>query len=276
MRNLAPSFALAGLMIVGMIPSFAASAAEEGAVPPKEEPPAAAPASPNPLTANVGLFSQYIFRGITYTREKPAIQGGFDYVDPSGWYVGFWGSNVSNVAINNASAETDPYGGYTGSIGDFTYDIGLLQFYYAGGKYNVSGESYNTLELYAGLTYKFVNIKYSHELTDYFGFNDRSVAQDFGLTPNGDSKGSHYLEANLNFDLGQGFSLGLHAGRQTVKHYEQFNFTDYKIGISKDLGSGYLASMAYIDTNANKTLYTDVHGLDTGRAKWLVSIKRTF
>lgn len=245
-----------------------AHAAEESAA--SETPP------PYTFTTNVGLYSQYIFRGVTYTRERPALQGGADFVHSSGFYVGFWGSNVADTAINNASLEMDFYGGYTGSVGDVSYDLGLLQFYYPGGKYNVSEESYNTLEAYAGVTWKFLNIKYSHELTDYFGFNDSSVTQDFGLAGNGHSRGSHYLEANLNFELPAGFSLGLHAGHQTVRHYEDFNFTDWKVGVNKDFGGGWLGSVAYVDTNARSNLYTDIHGLDTGRSKWLASIKRTF
>ena len=63
-------------------------------------PPAAAPApapAPEPdftFTSNVGLFSQYVFRGISQTNEKPAIQGGFDLGHKSGLYVGTWASNI--------------------------------------------------------------------------------------------------------------------------------------------------------------------------------------
>ena len=46
----------------------------------------AADASPHTFTGNVGLFSQYIFRGLTQTNEKAAIQGGFDYSHSSGFY----------------------------------------------------------------------------------------------------------------------------------------------------------------------------------------------
>src|ERR1700751_3732521 len=65
------------------------------------QPPApAAPAAPPPapeqtLTANVGFFSEYVFRGIEQTGGKPAVQGGFDYTHPSGFYVGTWASNIS-------------------------------------------------------------------------------------------------------------------------------------------------------------------------------------
>ena len=47
------------------------------------------------FTGNVGLFSQYVFRGISQTNEKPALQGGFDLGHKSGFYVGTWASNIS-------------------------------------------------------------------------------------------------------------------------------------------------------------------------------------
>ncbi|MBC7207835.1 MAG: hypothetical protein H5U27_15155, partial [Methyloversatilis sp.] len=86
------------------------------------------------ISANVGLFSQYIFRGISYTQEKPAVQGGFDLAHASGAYLGVWGTNVSDLALSNATGEIDVYGGYAKTVGDFTFDVGFLQFIFPGGK----------------------------------------------------------------------------------------------------------------------------------------------
>ena len=62
----------------------------------RRRPACAAPPAPDyTLTANVGLFSQYIFRGIAQTAGKPAVQGGFDWAHSSGFYLGTWGSNIS-------------------------------------------------------------------------------------------------------------------------------------------------------------------------------------
>src|SRR5688572_17036529 len=51
--------------------------------------------SPHTLSANVGLSSQYVFRGLTQTHQEPAIQGGFDYAHAGGFYAGTWLSNIS-------------------------------------------------------------------------------------------------------------------------------------------------------------------------------------
>ena len=80
---------------------------------------APAPAKVEPeytLTGNVGLFSQYVFRGISQTDEDPAVQGGIDFAHKSGIYLGTWASNVSWLSDGNpdvsASMEWDFYGGY--------------------------------------------------------------------------------------------------------------------------------------------------------------------
>ena len=46
------------------------------------------------FSANVGLYTDYIFRGYTQTQNEPAIQGGFDVEHSSGLYAGTWASNV--------------------------------------------------------------------------------------------------------------------------------------------------------------------------------------
>ena len=72
-----------------------------------------------PFTANVGVVSDYLFRGISQTKGAPAIQGGFDYSHSSGLYAGTWLSSVSwysdTVAGASKSVEFDVYGGYKGA-----------------------------------------------------------------------------------------------------------------------------------------------------------------
>jgi uncharacterized protein (TIGR02001 family) len=106
-----------------------------------------------PLTANIGVFTDYRYRGISQTRLKPAIQGGVDYAAANGLYVGVWASNIKWIKDGggDASVEIDLYGGYKGEIQkDFTYDIGFLTYQYPGHKLPTSP---NTNEIYGALTY---------------------------------------------------------------------------------------------------------------------------
>lgn len=252
------ALALAGTAAAAAAPAFA----QEAAV---------AAASPYTLTSNVGLVSQYVFRGVSYTQEKPAIQGGADLAHESGFYVGIWGSPISPKAIQNANGEIDLYGGYARQFGDFGVDVGLLQFLFPGGRYDGSGEDYETLEASVALSWRFVTLKLSQTLGDYFGFNDAS----FGADGNGRSRGSRYLMLGLAHDFGQGWSLSGHVGRQTVRRYGDYDFSDFRIAVAKDLGAGWSADLAWLGTNADSALYT-IDGVDTGRRKFVASVVRSF
>src|SRR5690606_34110216 len=91
----------------------------------------ASSASPHSLSANFSLVSDYRFRGISQTDKKPGIQGGFDYSHASGFYVGNWNASVTTDSYNGgAGLEMDFYAGFKPTYKDFTFDIGVLQYYY--------------------------------------------------------------------------------------------------------------------------------------------------
>lgn len=219
----------------------------------------------SPITANVTLASEYVYRGISQTREKLALQGGFDYAHASGLYAGVWGSNISWLEDLDAGAsnsmELDMYAGYKGKVSeDFSYDVGYLRYEYPG-SYPAGFVSPNTDELYVAGTYKMFTLKYSHSISNLFGITD--------------SKGSGYLDASANFDLGSGFSLGLHAGHQKIKNHSDLSYTDYKIGVTKDFGGGLSVTGAYIDTNANDSLYT-VKDTKLADSRFVLSVTKAF
>ena len=146
----------------------------------------AAESSPHTLTGNVGLFSQYIFRGLTQTDKEAALQGGFDYAHSSGIYLGTWGSNVSWLRdfgsySSGGSLELDFYGGYKGTIGksDFGYDVGFLQYWYPGTVAPGANKA-DTLEVYGALSWKWLSAKLSYAISDkVFGVANADGGQGF-------------------------------------------------------------------------------------------------
>jgi len=237
---------------------------------------AAAPEVVSPWSSSVGLYSQYVSRGVSYTSERLALQATTQYTFPSGGYLGFWVSNVSNDTIHNGHFESDPYGGYTNTIGDVTYDVGLWRWTFINAFETNSHQKYDTLEAYFGVTWKILNLKYWREISDYFGVNALAAGPDLGMTPNGSSKGSQYLEGNVNLELPAGYTLILHAGRQEVANYKFYSFNEYRIELDKDLGDNYLVSLAYGDTSANPLAYADTKGINGGRGKLIAFIKKSF
>lgn len=231
-------------------------------------------ASEHTVTSNIGVVSDYRYRGISQTNGKPALQGGFDYAHSSGFYAGFWASNVSWLhdggggAVSN-SLETDFYGGYKGKAGPIDFDGGVLQYYYPG-TYPGSGYTKpHTTELYISGTYSVFTLKYSHAVTNLFGFPD--------------SKNAGYLDGEAKFDLGSGYTLAAHLGYQRIpstsgRSSSACSYADYRLGISKAF-YGFDVSAKLIGTNAKGDVgecYRNVYNRDLGRTTVVLGVGKTF
>ncbi len=222
----------------------------------------------NDTSFNAAMASDYRYRGISQTRLKPALQGGFDYnSNPTGLYVGTWLSTIkwTKDAGGSGDIEWDIYGGKKGElVKDVSYDIGVLTYVYpSNGLAHVTGfASANTTELYGQLGYGPAYAKYSYAPTKLFGFVD--------------SKGSGYFDIGANVDLGNGFVANLHAGHQGVKHTSAASYTDWKAGVTKDLGFASV-SLAVIGTNADKVAYASpVNGKFMGETALVAMLSKTF
>ena len=63
-------------------------------------------ASAATFSGNVAVATDYVFRGVSQTQERPAIQGGFDAAFDSGFFAGIWASHVDFGT--DASTENAP------------------------------------------------------------------------------------------------------------------------------------------------------------------------
>jgi len=229
------------------------------------------------FTGNVGLFSQYIFRGLTQTNEKPALQGGFDYAHKSGLYAGIWGSNVSWISDGaqstgagsvSASLELDTYVGYKNSFaGDWSYDVGYLRYNYPG-SYPSGFTKPDTDELYGQLGWKWITLKYSHSISN----------KTFGIPS---SKNTYYLDLTAAIPLSDTITLTLHGGRQKYKgsnagtSNDVLSYTDYKVEVAKVFAKDWTVALGATDTNAKDSAYT-VLGKNIGDNQAYVFLKKTF
>jgi uncharacterized protein (TIGR02001 family) len=215
-------------------------------------------AAADTLSFNASVVSDYRYRGISQSRLKPAVQGGVDYAMDSGFYVGAWGSTIKWIkdAGGDANAEFDLYGGYKTEIASgLTLDVGLLQYVYPSNKLNPSA---NTLEGYGALSYGPATLKISRSFSNLFGF--------------GDSKGSMYYDLSATFDLGSGFSVTPHIGRQTVKNLSSASYTDASLTLNKAIDALTL-SIGVVDA---KTGAYFSKGKDLGKRGVVLSAKYTF
>jgi uncharacterized protein (TIGR02001 family) len=225
----------------------------------------------NEVSFNAAVVSDYRYRGISQTRLQPALQGGADYTNnPSGLYAGSWLSTIkwTKDAGGSGDLEWDIYAGKRGDIvsGSYhlSYDVGVLGYAYpANGLGNVPGfANANTAEVYGQIGLGPAYAKYSYALSNLFGFVD--------------SKGSGYLDLGANLDAGNGFTLNLHAGRQTVKNNGAANYSDWKLGLGKDFGfvSG---ALALVGTNAGKLAYASpANGKFMGKRALVLTVSKAF
>lgn len=225
--------------------------------------PAAAATPEHTLTGNLSLNSDYRFRGISQTWKLPALQGGFDYSHASGFYLGTWASNVSGNSYNNsAGLELDLYGGWKFALSqDLTLDLGALAYVYPGAKLNsapgvATNEKYTNVDLYAAVSAGAFSAKLSYAATDYFGLSSTTAGYAYfsSLAARGASKGSTYLDLNYSLDLGDGATLGLHAGHLSVRHYGELSYSDYKLSLAKEM-AGLTWTGALVGTDARRDFY---------------------
>jgi uncharacterized protein (TIGR02001 family) len=246
-----------------------------------------APAAAAPeVTYNVGVVSQYRYRGIAQTHGDAALQGGIDYANASGFYAGAWGSTIKWIKDNAAAApqsdvkgklEVDMYAGYKGEAAGIGYDFGYLRYEYVKNTLERTGgggvyTNANTEEVYGALTFGVVTAKYSYSLGDLFGARN--------------SNGSTYTDLSANFDLGNGYTLVPHVGRQVVNNDAlNANYTDYALTLNKDMGNGLSVSLSAITTNGQgKTTdnagaggyYRSAKGYDTAKNALVAGIKYSF
>jgi uncharacterized protein (TIGR02001 family) len=240
----------------------------------------AAETSPHTLTGNFGIFSQYIFRGLTQTNEEPAIQGGFDYSHASGFYLGTWGSNISwlrdfGAYTGGGSLELDVYGGYKGTIGssDFGYDVGLLYYWYPGDKV-AGGVKADTLEVYGALSWKWLSAKFSYALSD----------EVFGVR---NADGTYYLDFTATYPIpNTKLTLIGHYGIQKFSgstgafdNDANASYEDWKIGLNYSLPKDFTVGVFYTDTSMDSTqelFYTTPGGKKIGDGAVTVFIQKTF
>jgi uncharacterized protein (TIGR02001 family) len=240
-------------LIAALTLAFASMARAEEATPAPEAKP------DNEVSFNAAVVNDYRYRGVSQTHLDPALQGGADYVNnPTGLYVGTWLSSIKWIKDGggDGSVEWDIYAGKRGAITDsISYDVGGLYYFYPSNKLHPSA---NTFELYGQLSFGPASIKYSQSTTNLFGFAD--------------SKNSGYVDAQLNQEISDGYTLNLHVGHQNVKNNSASSYSDYKVGLTKDFG---VFSVALAAVRADTNAYVG-NGKNLGKTGVVLTISKTF
>ncbi len=261
---------------------------------------AAAPEDTRPnieVSGNILLINDYIWRGQSQTWGKPALQLGIEANHASGFYGGFWTSNVSDQWMPGGHIETDFYAGVRnklpGAWSGIGYDLNLLYAYYPGANFDKAGfrprlksTLPNGLEASAALNYKALSVKAGRMLTSFYGWNTNNspigaFAGDPAAGVTGDTRGSWFIEANANYELAPGWNINGQIGREFIRNSQNLDWSYYKAGVTRTLGN-WAASLAY-SASSELAAMDDFVGLtnngdtyDAMRPRVLFSISHSF
>ena len=227
-------------------------------------------------SANVGVYTDYRFRGVSQTNNDFALQGGFDVDFGNGFYVGNWNSNVSFGAN---SLEMDFYGGYAGEFANgIAYDAGLLYYYYPNTPNNTGLTDADTLEAYGSLGYKGLTASLNVSLTDdYFAL--QSITNGVAQGANSDLGGSTYFKLAYEYPISEALAFGVSYG---ITNYADDivaidgsaldSYQDYSVGLTYTAGK-FTYGAAFVGTDDDGEL---VLGKDQGEADLILSISTSF
>ncbi len=229
------------------------------------------------FSSTVTITTDYVFRGISFSGEDPAIQGSMDW-GYENFYAGVWGSSIDGADF---SAELDYYGGYANSIGPINYDLMLIYFHFPGSDDPFGGLENDQFETWLTL---------SHEFSDLPGSPNASVrwswSPDFTLE---DGNGN-YVRAGLGFTLPHGFGLDGYWGYQDVEGDKAtgpgglfaapgflddgYSYSHWSVGLTKSL-KGFDFDLRYHETDEDDETAA-FYGADNMDDRIVFTVSRTF
>lgn len=216
------------------------------------------------VTTNLGATSDYRFRGISQTQNAPALQGGIDYADKSGVYIGNWNSSVSSQLYTNGSGlESDLYAGYKKEVVGVTLDVGSYNYFYP--RASVGSTNYNTKEVYVGAAKGPISVKVSQSLGDYFATSN--------------SKGTKYYQADVTYPIaGTKASVLAHAGKTDIANNTTLDYTDYNFGVGYNIAGFDVSAKYYTNSNKTTTFQTanTLNGQKLYKNAAVLSVSKTF
>lgn len=165
------------------------------------------------VSFNVGINSDYAFRGVSQTDESAQIYGGADLTSGI-FYTGVWASNVD--FLDSTDAEIDVYAGFKPVAGPVNLDLGVVYYGYVnapGGSDYGYWEGKAAASVAAGSGTIGAALYYS---PDFFGSVD----------------GATYYEVNGSFPVAEKISVSGAIGHQAVDGAGDYNTWNLGVGVA--------------------------------------------
>ncbi|WBV42100.1 TorF family putative porin [Pseudoroseomonas cervicalis] len=193
------------------------------------------------LTATPSLSSDYLFRGLSQTRNRPAAQATLDLQHGSGVYVGGFLSNATFLAspASDTRQELDLMAGYRFRLGGVAFDAGYIAYLYPGQDKAAGGQVSEYQELMLKAAYTIDPLKLTgafNHAPNFFGRSGQAYA----------------LEGLAELSLPAGFTASARLGYQWIERNTVFGTPDYlwyAVGLAREIGAGVTASLSWSGTS---------------------------
>ena len=185
---------------------------------------------------NLGVTSDYVFRGYSQTSEDPAIFGGVD-VTAGNFYAGAWASNVDFG--DDTDAEFDIYGGYRTEVSGFAVDVGVVGYLYVS---QPAGADYDYAELKAAASRAFGPVTLGAAVywsPDFFGADEEAT----------------YVEANAAFSPAAKWTVSGAVGHQALD--VNADYATWNAGVAYAFSDNVAIDVRYHDTDVTGPLSDD-------------------
>lgn len=194
------------------------------------------------VTATPAVSTDYLFRGISQTRNRPAISLTLDAQHESGLYIGAFGSNVTYPG-SNARQELDVLAGYRFELAGVSLDLGGVYYTYPGYDAPTGSYDYNYFEAIAKASYTIAPVK---------------LVATAAYSPNFyfESGSAIYLEGGADVSLPFDVTLAGRYGYQWIDRNTRYGAPDYanwSVAATREIVGGFMLTVGYYDTNLSKT-----------------------
>lgn len=188
---------------------------------------------PDNFGGQLTLTTDYVFRGVSYSDEKPALQAGFEFTHDSGFFTGIWGSNVDFPDDANREVpgprEIDIYLGIDRELGrEWSGIATLIRYEYPG----------SDSDLDFSYTETIVGLRYREQIAAFVAYTDSAFGSD---EPSLTYELSALYPAPFYLDL----SVGL--GYSDLDNALGYNYGFWKLGVSRTL-SRFTVGLSYFGT----------------------------
>ena len=210
-------FAFFALIAVGALALSAGAAAAQDA-----------PQKAFTLNYNLGVASDYVFRGVSQTDENPQLFGGVD-LTAGRFYAGTWASNVD--FNDSTDAEIDLYAGFKPTLGPANLDLGVIYYGYVNAPDHAD----------------YANTEFKAAASVPAGRGALGAAVFYSPDSFGAADEATYYELNGSYPVADRWSVSGALGRQTYRG--SGDYTTWNLGAAWTLTKTLALDLRYYDTS---------------------------